>query len=96
MTVVPFDTRPRVPRPSGSLAPRQMFIVVEVVPGGRLKLVRPIDLKTLTEGRVAARDFQVLETEEEGIETASVLAAENPGRCYVCVELVAAAFEVPR
>lgn len=95
--VIPFDQARRLPPPSrgGLVAPR-MFIVVELVPGGTLRLLRPLDAKKLTEGKVVARDFQVLETEQEGIETASILAAENPGRCFVCTELVAAAFEVAR
>jgi hypothetical protein len=96
MNVVTFDPARRLPPPRGAIPTRKMFVVVEIVPGGKLRLTQPIEVKTLEEGRVAARDFMVLETEEEGIATASTLAAENPGRCFVCVELVAAAFEVAR
>lgn len=96
MTVVAFNPGPRLPQSRGGLVARKMFLVVEVTPGGKLQVAQPADLKRLAEGRVMARDVVILETEEEGIETASVMAAENPGRCYLCVEAVAAAFEVKR
>lgn len=94
--VLAFDPTPRLPKPGSGLVARKIFLVVEVVPGGKLRVTRPDDLKQLTEGRVTAREFVVLETEEEGKETASVLAAENPGRCFLCVEAAWAAFEVAR
>jgi hypothetical protein len=96
MNVIPFEQQRRLPQSRGGIVPPKMFLVVEVVPGGRIKVMQPIDLKWLAQGRIEPREFAVIETEEEGIATASTLAAENPGRCFLCVEAVAAAFEVAR
>jgi hypothetical protein len=96
MNVVPLEQQRRLPQSRGGIAAPKLFLVVEVVPGGRLKVTEPNDLKWLAQGRIEAREFAVVETEEEGIATASTLAAENPGRCFLCVEAVAAAFEVAR
>jgi hypothetical protein len=90
MTIVPFSSRPAQPPAPGA---KRLFLVVEIAPGGDLTVRRPVDLKALKEGRVLSREFMVLTSEEEAVETASVLSYENPGRSYAAVEVLAFAFD---
>lgn len=97
MTVVSmFSTDPEPARPAVPGSSGRRWMVIEIAPGGDLKIRRPADLRAIQGGRVLPREFMALTSEDEAVDTASILSFENPGRCYVAVEIVAFTFEPMR
>lgn len=90
-----FDLLGRQSKPKTE-APKGKFLVVEVVPVGLAKVKKAEDLKALMEGRVVARQFEIVDRQELAEETASLMADENPGKPYAVLEIVGFAFTVPR